>query len=340
MTAAIYRRRDVVPAGPTPYRSIEHNYSILPPGPPWRQDIDLARQLAGVLAFHRDDPDAQVVLAVRQYPTYVPTAAELTNEAVARLRKCAFKNLQYEAKSDGAMFAGKPAGRLVFQGTVDDEIMSGDVQFLTHQGAAYWLYRWCPAAAVDTAATDLADFAERFALLNLRPDWQLPRQMFASVKFAYALTAEGNRWEKSPSPPTDYDPAADMALLGQPQDGSAEAVRKAQLLVLILAAADGDPVARARAHVLARQKVVYEGTTIAEIPPTVKLWPTDRVGAEVGRLLTVRVTNTKARERFGVLGVVPRATGPLVIWAECDFSRRAEWEAEFHKLIGSLQTAK
>ena len=84
MTAVIYRSRGRrSPTGPVPYRSIEHNYSVLPPGPPWQQDVDLAERLGGVLAFRRDDPEARVVLAVREYPKYVPTAGELRDEAVA-----------------------------------------------------------------------------------------------------------------------------------------------------------------------------------------------------------------------------------------------------------------
>src|SRR5207302_4548320 len=64
-------------AGPEPYRSTEHNYSFLMPGPPWERDNDLAKRLGGVLAFHRNDADARVVLAVRNYPKYVPALAEL-----------------------------------------------------------------------------------------------------------------------------------------------------------------------------------------------------------------------------------------------------------------------
>src|SRR5689334_4843216 len=65
-TVAFYRRNQpAAPTGPEPFRSTEHNYSFLIPGPPWQRDADLARRLGGVLAFRRTDPDAWAVLAVR-----------------------------------------------------------------------------------------------------------------------------------------------------------------------------------------------------------------------------------------------------------------------------------
>jgi hypothetical protein len=341
MTAAAYRNREPAqPSGPEPFRSIEHNYSVRLPGAAWQQDNDSARRLRGVLGFRRSDPDAQVVLIVREYPKYVPTPMELREEAAARLRDFPVENLQREDKSDGAQFAGKPSGRFVFQGAVDGTIVSGDVHFLAHQGAAYWLYRWCPTASVAAAEAALADMAGRFELLDLHADWQPPRHTFTGTKVAYTLTAEGDRWDKAPNPPGDYDSAADLALIGRPQEGAVNPLRQAQLLVLILPNGEGDATVRAKAHLLARQKEIYEETTVTEAPPADETAPTDQVGNVGGKVLTLRLTNRKDRERFVVLGVLPRADGPLVIWAECDFARRALWEADFRKLVDSYQPPK
>src|SRR5947209_183474 len=63
MTAALYRPPEAPkPAGPEPFKSADLNYSFNLPGPPWQRDADLAKRLAGVLAFHRSDPDVSVVL--------------------------------------------------------------------------------------------------------------------------------------------------------------------------------------------------------------------------------------------------------------------------------------
>ncbi len=340
ITAAFYRQPARPPAGPEPFRSAEHNYSLRLPGPPWKQDTDLAKRLSGVLAFRREAPDAQVALAVRQYANHVPTAEELRDDAVARLRKFPIENLQFEDKSDGATFAGRPVGRIVFQGAVDGMIVSGDVHFLAHQGAAYWLYRWCPTAVVEQTAADLADLADRFALLDQRPDWQPPRRTFTGTKVGYKLTAEGDRWDKAAYPPENYDPVADLALIGKLPDGAVDPTRQAQLLVLLLPGGDGDPAGRAKAHLLARQKEVYPETTVADLPPADDKARADKVGNVPGRVLTLRLTNTKERERFVVLGVVPRPEGPIVIWAECDFVRRSAWEADFRKLLASYTQRK
>jgi hypothetical protein len=79
---------------------------------------------------------------------------------------------------------------------------------------------------------------------------------------------------------------------------------------------------------------------VANLPPADEKAITDMVGKLPGRVLTLRVTNTKERGRFVVLGVVPRPEGPIVIWAECDFARRAVWEADFRKLVASFTLAK
>jgi hypothetical protein len=340
-TAAVYRQREPAAAtGPEPFRSTEHNYSLRLPNAPWQKDDDLAKRLHGVLAFRRSEPDAQVVLVVRDYPSYVPTAAELRDDAIARLRDFPVANLQREDKSKDATFAGKPAGRIVFQGDIDGTIVSGDVYYATHQGAAYWLYRWCPTEAVAKVEASLADMADRFALLDLRADWHPPRPSFTGTKLAYKLTAEGDRWEKASYPQDNYDPMADLALIGRPPGNANDPARAAQLLVLLLPAGDGDPIERAKAHLLQRQKEVYDETTIAEAPSADEKAPTDKVGDIAGKVLTLRVTNRKDRERLVVLGIVPRKDGPLVIWAECDFARRAIWEADFRKLVTSYQSPK
>jgi hypothetical protein len=336
LTAALFRRAEPIKSGPEPYRSIEHNYSMVLPGPEWLRDGDLAKRIGGVLAFRRENPDAQVVFVVRQFPKYVPTAAELRDVAAARLRKIPIENLQQEDKSEGATFAGRPAGRFVFQGAIDGALVSGDVLYLTHQGAGYWLYRWCPATVVGKSAVSLADLTNRFALLDLHPDWQPPRRSFSGTKAKYTLTAEGDRWDMAPYPPENYDPAADLALVGRPNDGGPDPARQAQLLVVILPAGDGDAVNRAKAHMLARQKDVYPDSTLADLPPV-----DEKASADAPlNLLTLQVKNTKDRERFVILGVVSRIEGPLAIWAECDITRRAMWEADFRKLVGSYAPGK
>jgi hypothetical protein len=331
MTAALYRQREPTKTGPEPYRSTEHNDSLLLPGPEWQRDADWAKRLGAVLAFRRENPDAQVVFVVRRFPKYVPTIAELRDEAVARLRKLPIENLLHEDKADGGKFAGRPAGRLVFQGAIEGAEVSGDVQFLPHQGEAYWLFRWCPAAAVEQAAASLADLSDRFALLDLKADWQPPRRTFNGTKTKYTLTAEGDRWDKAPYPPENYDPAADLALVGKPQDGAADPTRQAQLMVVILPAGDGDALDRAKAHLLARQKDLYEETTMTDLPAGEDKAPSK--GPQ--KVIALHVKNTKDRERFVVLSAVPRKDGPIAIWAECDFARRAVWETDFRKLVGS-----
>jgi hypothetical protein len=54
------------------------------------------------------------------------------------------------------------------------------------------------------------------------------------------------------------------------------------------------------------------------------------------------MANTEDRERFVVLGVVPRPEKGrlLVVWCECDWAMRDYWEPEFVILLNSLRPLK
>src|SRR5205085_11135650 len=114
-----------------------------------------------------------------------------------------------------------------------------------------------------------------------------PMRTFGGTKLSYTLTSAGDRWDTAPYPPAKYDPAADLALVGQERAGAVDASRQATLLVLLLPSGEGSAVERAKAHLLARQKEVYEDTTLADATA-----PTDGVGTASGKVLTLRVTNT------------------------------------------------
>jgi hypothetical protein len=308
------------------FRSVEHNYSVRLPGPPWQRDDDVAKRLGGVLAFRRDNPTAEVVLAVRESPKAPPSPGELRETAFARLRQYHVSDLRFEDKSAGASFGGKPAGRAVFQGQIDDTPVSGEVHYLTHQGAAYWLYRWCPAADVETAAADLADVAGRFSVLDFRPEWRPQRRIFSGGKMNYTLTAEGDRWSKAPYPPESYDPISDLALLGRAKE---DAAPQAQLLVLLLPPNGGAPVERAKAHLLARQKEVYPESTATELGNAAIQQADDAA--------VMRVDNTKDRARFVIYRAIVRPSHLVIVFGECDFVKRDVWEDDMRKLAASFQ---
>jgi hypothetical protein len=326
LTAVLYRQRGPAPVISDEFRSAEHNYSVRPPGPPWKRDDELAKRLGGVLAFRLASLDAVVVLVVRDYPKTIPTAGELRDTIIARLRQYPVSVLHFEDKSEGATFGGRPASRLVFQGQVDNVPASGDVHYLAHQGKAYWLVRWCPSTDVEKVAGGLADLAGRFTLLDLRPDWHPEVHSFSGTAARYSLTAEGNRWVKAPYPPASYDPAADLALVGRLQDG--DAATRAQLLVLMLPSID-DPVQAATSHLLARQKEIYPDTKMTVLPG----------GSNQHDVVGLRLDTTKERAIFVLMRVVRSESRLIVATVECDFARRDVWEEEFRKLLTTFRPA-
>jgi hypothetical protein len=320
------------PEEPKPYQSESLNFSYRIPGRPWRRDDSTRDRLhVSGFAFRRTDPGAWVALAVRPYPARVPPPAELREEAVRSLRRL-FPDLQSEDDPKGGTVSGKAALRLVYQGSDGDTVMSGDCHILFHQGFAFWLFRWCPAGAVEAVAGELAAMRDRFGLLNQRPDWKPPRMTFAGTKLAFTLTAEGDRWSKAAFAPAEYDPLADLVLVADGRED--DPARRATLIVLRLpAGSGGEPRERAKAHVLERQQDVYPESTMAELPAA---------GTDVAQpvqMFELKVTNRPGRERFILLRVVPQPDGLFVLWSECDFARRALWEDEFRRLAATFRLA-
>jgi hypothetical protein len=330
-----YRPQPRPAAGPGPYKSPDFNYSFVLPGPPWQRDEATRDRLrANAFAFHRTDPDAWVALAVRDLPKHVPNAVELREEALRHLRRL-FPDLQLE-DAPGGELGGRPAARLVFQGSVGDAVMSGDCHMADHQGFAFWLFRWCPAGAVESLKDELGGMPGRFGFLNQRPGWQPPRTTFTGSRVAYALTADGDRWSKAPSAPADYDPRADLVLEAREREG--EPPRRATLIVFVMPAEDGgELVERAKAYLLKRQQEIYPETRLDEVPAAEATAPAHTVGTAPGRVLHLKVTNRPERERLVVLGVVPRPGGPIVLWGECDYAQRSLWEPQLRRLMASFR---
>src|SRR5581483_1808444 len=61
------------------------NCQYLVPGPPWQADNGIRQDFKGLLALHRELPEAWVVLLARDYKDRTPREREVREEAVRRL---------------------------------------------------------------------------------------------------------------------------------------------------------------------------------------------------------------------------------------------------------------
>jgi hypothetical protein len=328
----IKSRRPLPASEPEPFQSTQFNYRFLVPAAPWRQASDL-RDAAFTIAinFQRSDPVARFVLGVRDENRGYPSDHELRGDALRFLeRAVGVSHLETEARDD-AELSGRRARRFVFQAVLEGRAIRGDVHILTSQGFAYWLFRWCSADEVVDSQPGLDDLRDRLGWLNQRPAWQPSRQEFAGTTLKFTLTGEGERWGRTPFPPSQYDPLADLVLEARERGSAADDLsRRAVLTVLVLPADTGDPAERAIDYLLKRLKDDYPDTKLTDIGGG------NEAGSKSLVIRKLRADRGRGQERFYWLGIAPNGGRPVVLQFECGYERREIWEPEFQRLSATL----
>ncbi len=142
------------------------------------------------------------------------------------------------------------------------------------------------------------------------------------------------RWRKEDSP-KEHDPDADLVLHADPPKPGLPA-QGADLVVMSLPSGK-DPIEQATEHII--RKHVREGNPDTKIEETYAAGEAakDHVGEAKGHLLQWRIDNGPGRERFAVVGIIPRSGDTLVLYAECDMARRFSWEVQMRQLVESVQ---
>jgi hypothetical protein len=328
----IKTRRPPTPSEPEPFQSPQNNYRFLVPGPPWRQ-ASVLRDAAFTIAinFQRTDPAARFVLGVRDENRGYPSDHELRGDALRFLeRTLGVTQLETETRDD-ADLAERRARRFVFQGVLEGRPIGGDVHILTHQGFAFWLFRWCPADQVAEAQPELDDLRDRLGWLDQRPAWQPSRQRFAGTALKFTLTGEGERWQKTPFPPAQYDPLADLVLEARERGSAAEDLsRRAVLTVLVFPTDHGDPAERAINYLLKRLKDDFPDTKLTDISGG------NDAGSKPLAIRKLRADRGSGQDRFYWLAIAPNYGRAVVLQFECGAERREIWEPEFRKLSATL----
>jgi hypothetical protein len=315
------------------------------PDQPWEVDLGPMKQSLKpvlLLAMHRSKPTAWLALLARDYKDFVPPDKEVREEVIRRLGNYFQKdNLETEQREDGQL-AGLRAQRLVFRGEVDDTAMSGECYILVHKGIAYWFVTWAPAREIEEAQGEFANLRRRFALVKDRKDWteKRPTRRFHGTKAGYTLQGVETIWEEW-TPATDYDRAADLALVGKqpPEEGGDRRHPKimATVVVLLLKRAPGDvPAAMkaARDHLEAHEQELYPETTLEPLPEKASA---DRVGNVPGQMLPLHVKNGEKRQRYFLLAVVPQPEQVLVLECECAWHDRETWGPKFEQLLSTFR---
>jgi hypothetical protein len=150
----------------------------------------------------------------------------------------------------------------------------------------------------------------------------------------YRLVDTSGRWRKEDEP-TAHDPQADLVLHADPPKPGSPA-QGADVVVMSLPAGK-DPVEQATDHIF--KKHVREGYPDTKIDDAYDPGESakDHVGEAKGHLLQWRINNGPGRERFAIVGIIPRSGDTLVLYGECDMARRVNWEVQIRQLIESIQ---
>ena len=331
----------------------ELNYSLPHPGRPWKEDDAARFKMQVNRVFRRTRPAGSFALLVRDYKTRLPGDAELTDEALSKLRNCFPKRLEWEPRSDESL-GGQPARALAFEAADAGEVdVSGEVAMVGYRGFAYWLFFWGPASEKEALAPEWERVRGSFALGNRREGWkERPREAepVGLPDVGVQLTFVKGLWEDDD--PGNYDPRTVKAfkgtfpgdpLTGKPPDRHAGRVAIVQLLVLPHARDLKAAAARAKEYLLENQKDPARGN----YPKTTLMTLKDRAGVAQDRDVTVQglrvhvaklqMANDDGRERFVTLAAVNQPGGVVVLWAECDWGVRDFWEQEFAAVVDSLQ---
>jgi hypothetical protein len=336
---------------------MEGAYQFVPPGKDWKKDTDLRLRMQVGGAWRRSRDAAAMAFLARDYKTRLPGEGELIGDALARLR-LQFKRVDWERSPVEALLGGQPAQAIDFDATDAEEVdVRGRAYLLGYRGYGYWLFLWSPSGDGGQAAADAELVRAAFALNpTFREGWQekAPElEPLAVPQGGVALSYPKAVWVEEEK--AGYDPKAVQVLkgsfsvdgTGKHRDWTASRVASAQVLVIPVADGKG-PGEAARAYVLESQKDPDRGGY-----PKTTLQPIKNKAGEAqdhdadlgdlrGRLTKLQMANTEDRERFVVLGVVPRPEKGrlLVVWCECDWAMRDYWEPEFVILLNSLRPLK
>jgi len=326
------------------------NCKFVKPGSPWEPGPgNIKAGMKACLVMQRPEPQASwLALVAQDFKDHTPSAAELKDEAV-RLLGNYFNKDNLEMSAGDARLAGLKAQLLVFRGDIEDNPMSGECAMVASHGVAYWFVTWAPAGAADTVQAEFAKLRDRLGLMNERKHWREPPKLensFHGQALDYRLRDSGRIWREW-TPASDFDPAADMALVscdlseagGKPEKNSSFAAS-----ILFLQSKGGQQpdlfaaLKAAQSLLETQQKADYPETRIETVE---QKEPTGKVQALGGLPCLVRdlhVMNGEKRHRYVMLGVVDLSGKKLMFECECAWDMRGDWRPRFVRLLETFQS--
>lgn len=337
----------------TPYTYPEYSLSFAGPGDGWELDKETQTRLKMNLAcFKHASPIGHI--AVRATKTEGEAAkGDLLPVVKGLLSDPAhFDDMDETFTPTEVKFLGGDGERYEFlglykeRGRGEEEGVGcrGEVHAVAVRNMKVWVYCWAERDRFD----ELAPAFEKFrAGMKLEakgggPKVQRQREEFRGTDGRYTLTDAEGVWKKQ-GDPARQDAAADLWLSGYkrvPTTGQLEAKPNADLLVAVLEPS-GDPVAQARAHIIAQDAeggVVNDqvGDPVGEAPADGPVAATD----DVLRFTKKYPDTTGSADKLIVFKVVDSGGKRVVAYGWCQLKQASYWEQRLMLLVGTLKALK
>jgi len=326
------------------------NFTYRQPKSPWESDIDTREALTiNIVAMQRfskgQDQDADVwfAIAAQDFKDREPRDRELREGLMKRLR--AFENVESEEIAD-AKWSGQPAFAYRFKGEVGNVLMSGSCYSMRYKGIAYWFFGWTLDQNGTTHDEELTDLRERVKFMSDREKWtekKINTKVFTAEGAKYSITDTDGLWKKQQlENPTEFDPAATIALYAEPEnkdkDTRRQRTNQARLHVLVI---DGgtDPLKAAKAYIQDYLGKQLEGTGAKLSINDIDTPLPDGSGVPETDVVRFRseIDIDRDRRLLHVISTIKVDDKIVVAWAECEDRVRQYWEPYLVRFVGSLK---
>lgn len=326
------------------YRNAEYLFNLDLPSVDWEDHPGMKNrlQVSQFAAMNPDPTTRYVALDVIDYKDRSPSGREM--DAEARQKLVRYFNRRFETDppvgsplQTGPTVAGQTTHRFVFEGQSPDSSFAGEAFFFTFENFGYYIYYFAPPDF--DRQSEIPKILSGFRLSGRRPRPSVPakeQRTFSGKEVAgYKLVDTTGRWQLEDDPKA-HDPAADIVLRAMDPMNPKKPTLAADFLVMSLKK-EGDPVEQVKKHIQAKQ--IREGNPKSQVSES-GIEAKNRVGQAEGILHYWKIDNGGVRDRFAVVGIVPREQDLLVLYGDCPWDRRFAWEGPFEQLMASLQLDK
>ncbi|MFO0800774.1 MAG: hypothetical protein U0804_25185 [Gemmataceae bacterium] len=327
----------------------ERNLTFDPPGAPWVQDDDVRVKLGApfFLAYRRENPEAFMAFAARDYDTRNPRPSEL-RDGLLRPLNTLFDELTTN-KVENGKWLGEPAVGFEFRGLgkKSGQTWVGESHAVAAKGFAYWSICWTAEGDSAAAFPEFDGVRGRFKLLTARDKWT-PKEgttrPFGGHKYDFQVLDGEGIWSEPPDAKAEeFDPAGNLYLRAKEKRKGRDFPLEAELLVLVLPPAGDDPLAQGVKHVQEARRAEVEKT------PGVKLVFTPRTGdvegdpanpidetAPVARF-EEKAVGARGANRLRVVAARRMGEKVVVVTAWCAWEDRLVFEDRLKQIAGSLR---